>query len=91
MRTPGNGAIDLHHLGPAIRLLRRHRRLKQYEMARRAGITKAMASRYELGRGVPSVRNLVAMLHALRADFAHLQQAMRLTSTAAARRDPRQS
>ena len=44
--------VDAAQAGPAIRLLRQYRRLKQNEMARRAGITRAMAFVYERGERV---------------------------------------
>jgi len=69
--------VDATQIGPAIRLLRKYRLLKQNEMARRAGITRAMASAYERGKRLPSLRTLVAVLNALGADFGTLHQALK--------------
>lgn len=68
---------DLDHLGPALRLIRRRRGLRQCDMAERAGITRSMASAYERGRRLPSLRTLDALLDALDADLGVLQRAIR--------------
>ena len=68
--------MDERHLGPALRLLRRHRRLVQRELAERAGVTVAMVSAYERGRRLPSVRTLLLLLAALGADFGSLHKAI---------------
>jgi len=66
------------YLGPALRRLRQHRRLLQYQAAKRAGITKTMLSGYETGSHLPSLRTLEALLVALRADLRHLDAALRI-------------
>jgi len=68
--------VELARLGPALRLLRQYRRMRQNEMARRAGITRSMASAYECGSRLPSVRSLVSVLNALNADFGTLHRAL---------------
>ncbi|HVR12001.1 MAG TPA: helix-turn-helix transcriptional regulator [Thermoanaerobaculia bacterium] len=52
-------------VGGALRRLRLERRLAMKQVAARAGITKPMLSRYELGRQHPSLPNLVKVLRAL--------------------------
>jgi len=64
-------------LGPALRRLRQLRALKQYELANRAGLTKAQLSAYETGARSPSIRTLEALLVALQVDLRHLEGALR--------------
>jgi transcriptional regulator with XRE-family HTH domain len=73
-------------LGPALRRLREQRRLRQNEAAAAAGITKAMLSAYETGRRLPALRTLQAVLVALKADFRHLDEALRWVREEAARK-----
>jgi len=68
--------VEPHHIGPALRLLRQVRNLRQYQLAKRAGVTKAMVSAYERGRRLPSLRTLLLLLTALGADFGTLQRAL---------------
>ena len=63
-------------LGPALRLLRGRRHLKQMQVAAMAGITKAMLSSYETGAATPSLQSLTAILGALGSDFRELQEAL---------------
>lgn len=63
-------------LGPALRLLRDRRRIRQYQLAELAGVTKAMLSSYETGSSIPSLQSLSSILHALNSDLHELQQAM---------------
>ncbi len=67
---------DPQLLGPALRLLRARRRLRQYQVAERAGITKAMLSSYENGNTTPSYYSLIPLLGALESDLTGLQQAL---------------
>ena len=67
---------DPQLLGPALRLLRARRRLRQYQVAERAGITKAMLSSYENGGTTPSYNSLIPLLGALESDLGGLQQAL---------------
>lgn len=73
MTEPRRG---LKGLGPALRRLRVHRDLKQYETAAAAGITKAMLSAYETGKRRPSLKTLGRLLEALDADLGDLHQAL---------------
>lgn len=64
-------------LGEALREIRKRRGMQQVEMARRAGITQAMASCYERGRRYPSLATLDALLVALDVDLDVLHRALR--------------
>lgn len=68
--------IELERLGPALRLLRLRRGVLQVDLARRAGITKAMLSGYERGARLPSLRSLAAVLDAQGFDFETLHRAL---------------
>jgi len=52
-------------VGAALRRIRLARRLLSKQVASRAGISRPMLSRYELGRQHPSLPNLVRVLRAL--------------------------
>lgn len=62
----------LRRIGPALRLLRLHRGLRQVDAAQRAGVTKAMLSAYERHRRLPSLRTLDKILVALDARLVDL-------------------
>ena len=71
--------MDLfENLGQALRWLRSRQGRSQMEVARDAGITKAMMSAYETGTQTPSLRSLGKVLIALGADLHALQDALRL-------------
>ena len=63
-------------LGPALRLLRGRRHLKQMQVAAKAGITKAMLSSYETGAATPSLQSLSSILGAIGSDFREFQEAL---------------
>ena len=63
-------------IGPALRLLRERKGLRQKELADRAGIMKGKASSYETGRQYPSLETLLRILETLEVDFADLQSAL---------------
>lgn len=68
-------------LGPALRLLRGRRHLKQMEVAAKARITKAMLSSYETGAAIPSLQSLTSILSALGTDFRELQDALQVVAS----------
>lgn len=70
------GQNGLSGLGGALRRLRVHRDLKQFETAGAAGITKAMLSAYETGKRRPSLKTLSRLLEALDADLGDLHRAL---------------
>lgn len=63
-------------LGKALRWLREKEGLRQYEVARAAGITKAMLSAYETGKQRPSLPSLEKILDALGADLMAVARAL---------------
>lgn len=62
----------LQRIGPALRLLRLERGLRQFELAQRTGVTKAMLSAYERHRRLPSLPTLAKLLDALDARLLDL-------------------
>lgn len=78
-------------LGEALREIRKRRGMLQSEMARRAGITKAMACCYERGRRYPSLATLDALLVALEVDLRVLDRALRYVQHRRARRRLREA
>lgn len=77
----------LSGLGPALRRLRMHRGLRQFETAAAAGITKAMLSAYENGKRRPSLKTLDQILAALAADLGDLHHAIALERRERAREE----
>ncbi|HEV2855664.1 MAG TPA: helix-turn-helix transcriptional regulator [Thermoanaerobaculia bacterium] len=65
-----------HAFGAALRLLRTRRRLKQWEVAEKAGMTKAMLSSYETGKVTPTLQSLITIFEALETDFFGFQDAL---------------
>ena len=65
-----------HAFGAALRLLRTRRRLKQWEVADKAGMTKAMLSSYETGKVTPTLQSLITLFEALETDFFGFQDAL---------------
>lgn len=65
-----------HAFGVALRLLRTRRRLKQWEVAEKAGMTKAMLSSYETGKVTPTLQSLMTLFEALDTDFFAFQDAL---------------
>jgi len=74
--SEGDRPTPLSGLGSALRRLRMHRGLRQYEAARSAGVTKAMLSAYETGKRNPSIRTLDSLLAALDASLGDLHLAL---------------
>ncbi len=65
-----------HAFGVALRLLRTRRRLKQWEVAEKAGMTKAMLSSYETGKVTPTLQSLLTLFEALDTAFFGFQDAL---------------
>ena len=65
-----------HPFGVALRLLRTRRRLKQWEVAEKAGMTKDMLSSYETGKVTPTLQSLITLFEALETDFFGFQDAL---------------
>lgn len=66
----------LADIGPALRLLRESRGLRQNVAAERGGVTKSMLSAYERGKRRPSLKTLDQLLAALGADLGDLARAV---------------
>ena len=73
-RDGGLGAFA--GLGPALRRLRHRRGLTQQELARRAGVTRAMISSYEHESHLPSLPTLGRLLAGLELSPADLAAAL---------------
>ncbi len=63
-------------LGKALRWLRNKQDKRQYQLAKEAGITKAMLSAYETGKQRPSLETLEKILEALGVGLADLHDAL---------------
>lgn len=74
--------MRLRYVGAALRTLREIRGYAVRGLAKRAGITAAMVSRYECGRGYPSLRTLFDVLTALDADLPIFQRAIEAAAEA---------
>lgn len=67
-------------LGRALRWLRENRRLRQFEVAKLAGITRPMLSAYETSKQRPTLETLDRILNALDCDLGELFEALSLMS-----------
>lgn len=67
-------------LGKALRWLRDKQAQKQYQVAERAGVTKAMLSAYETGKQNPSIDTLEKILGALAVDLPGLFHAIQVVN-----------
>lgn len=66
------------NLGSALRWLRWRRHRTQGEVAKSAGITRAMLSAYETGKQLPALDTLGRLLVALGIDLVQLHEALAL-------------
>ena len=73
--------IDLHHLGPALRLLRVRSGLLQKEISDQTGMSRSQVSRYERGMDTPNLVTLSKYLNTVGAHFGDLHRAMHQTGT----------
>jgi transcriptional regulator with XRE-family HTH domain len=71
-------ASILNGLGQALRWLRDCKDMKQYQVAKAAGITNGMLSAYETGRKRPSVETLEKILNTLGSDLNDLHNALQV-------------
>jgi HTH-type transcriptional regulator / antitoxin HipB len=67
-------------LGKALRWLRDKQAHKQYQVAEKAGVTKAMLSAYETGKQNPSIDTLEKILGALKVDLPGLFHALQVVN-----------
>lgn len=68
------------NLGRALRWLREERRVRQYQVADTASITKAMLSSYETGKQKPSLETLEKVMTALDCNLHDLASALEVFS-----------
>jgi transcriptional regulator with XRE-family HTH domain len=68
--------LTLETLGPALRLLRHMRKLRQQTLAERAKVTLSMVSAFENSNRYPSLRSLARILDALDAGLYDLGRAV---------------
>lgn len=68
--------LRLETLGPALRLLRQFRELRQQTLAERATVTLSMISAFENSNRYPSLRSLARILDALDVGLYDLGQAV---------------
>src|SRR5437588_11258988 len=62
--------------GHALARLREAAGLRQYAVAEKAKVTKAMVSSYETGKVYPTIPTLLALLRAAGSDFSDLQRSI---------------
>lgn len=82
------GAVEklpFEGLGLTLRLLRQSKRLRQREVAERAGVTMASLSSYESGRQVPALHTLGKVLAALGEDVEGFGHGLKLVQDLGAR------
>ena len=72
--------LQIRQIGRALRWMREHRNLKQYQVARSAGVTRPMLSAYETGKQLPSLITLANILDALDAGLEELARALDMVS-----------
>lgn len=70
--------LQLDRLGQALRWLRLHSKLRQREVAERAGITSSMLSSYESGKKAPTLATLSKILQAMECSLLDLVHALEL-------------
>lgn len=72
--------LQLDRLGQALRWLRLHRKLRQREVAQKAGITSSMLSSYESGKKTPTLATLFKILEAMDCALIDLVRALDLVA-----------
>jgi transcriptional regulator with XRE-family HTH domain len=70
----------LPDLGLALRILREQRKVRQADVARRAGMGKSQVSLYENGKQAPNFESLLRILAVLEADFHDLHNALQIAT-----------
>lgn len=72
--------FQVEHLGQALRWLRLNRGVMQHEVARKAGITGPMLSKYEHSKTMPTLPVLSKILEAMGCDLSDLASALEMLS-----------
>jgi transcriptional regulator with XRE-family HTH domain len=81
----------LQFVPEALKLLRQGTGLRQTEVSKRSGLTKAMLSSYETGKTLPNLGSLTAFLMAMDKDLSDLQTVLDMVRKVSPKRtsDPR--
>lgn len=79
------GTRPFEHIGTGITILRARAGLRQSELARAAGVTRAQVSNYESGRQRPTLDSLEKIMTALEADIFDLASALQEADRSASR------
>ncbi|MCP4654765.1 MAG: helix-turn-helix domain-containing protein [bacterium] len=75
-------AIELDHLGEALRALRRAAKLTQVAVHKASGLSGGQISKWERGHQTPLLPHLARFLNAVGADFGDLQDALDVAGAA---------
>lgn len=78
----------LQFVPEALKLLRQGTGLRQTEVSKRSGLTKAMLSSYETGKTLPNLGSLTAFLIAMDKDLADFQQVLDMVRKVSPKRTP---
>jgi transcriptional regulator with XRE-family HTH domain len=68
--------FDSLPLGEALRVLRSRHQLRQYQLAAKAKVTKAMLSSFETGKTKPSLGSLLSIVFGMGSDLGELQEVL---------------
>ena len=83
--------FDSLPLGEALRVLRSRHHLRQYQLAAKAKVTKAMLSSFETGKTRPSLGSLLSIVFAMGSDLCELQEVLDiLTGKRVPQEEPRE-
>jgi len=78
----------LRFVPAALKLMRQGTGLRQAEVSKRSGLTKAMLSSYETGKTLPNLGSLVTFLLALDKDFSDFQEVLDMVRKVSPERSP---
>jgi transcriptional regulator with XRE-family HTH domain len=78
----------LQFVPEALKLLRQGTGLRQTDVSKRSGLTKAMLSSYETGKTLPNLGSLTAFLVAIGKDLADFQEVLDLVRKVSPKRTP---
>jgi transcriptional regulator with XRE-family HTH domain len=78
----------LQFVPEALKLLRQGTGLRQTEVSKRSGLTKAMLSSYETGKTLPNLASLTAFLLAMDKDLSDLQEVLDMVRKVSPKRTP---
>lgn len=78
----------LQFVPEALKLLRQGMGLRQTEVSKRSGLTKAMLSSYETGKTLPNLASLTAFLLAIGKDLSDFQEVLDMVRKVSPKRTP---